>query len=156
MRTTKQKITITLSVLLVFFVIASATFYYYRDELLQKAIAQVTKKLDTKYNSVFTLKEAHFEGISAVSMSEVSLVPRNQDTLFHVKKMETSVSLTNLMIGDVQLGSLKVNDGFVQLVKNENGKNYSAFLSSKGKKETTPSSERKDYAKIAYRLITKA
>src|SRR6478752_332970 len=153
-RTPKRRITITLSILLVLFVIAGATFYYYRNELLQKALVQVTQKLDKKYNSVFTLKEAHFEGISGVSMSEVTLVPRNQDTLFHVKKMETSISLLNLMIGDVQLGSLKMKDGFVQLVKNENGKNYSAFLSSKNKKESTD--ERKNYAKIAYRLISKA
>jgi len=154
MRITKQKITITLSILLVLFVIAGAIFYNYRNELLQKALVAVTQKLDKKYNSVFTVKEAHFEGISGVSMTEVALVPKNQDTLFYVKKMETSVSLLNLMIGDVQLGSLKINDGFVQLVKNENGKNYSAFLSSKDTTET--SNERKNYAKIAYHLISKA
>ena len=109
----KRRITIIISILLILFVAAGATFYYYRNELLQKALAEVTKKLDSKYNSIFTVKEAHFEGMSAVSLSEVTLVPRNQDTLFHVKKMETSVSLLNLMVGDVQLGSLKVNDGFV-------------------------------------------
>jgi hypothetical protein len=59
-----------------------------------------------------------------------------------------------LLIGDVQLGTLEIKNGFVQLVKNENGKNFEAFL--KKDIDTTKATEKRDYAERAYHLISKA
>jgi len=41
--------------------------------------------------------------------------------------MKTSVSFWHLLVGDVQLGTLEIKNGFVQLVKNENGKILKLF-----------------------------
>ena len=42
--------------------------------------------------------------------------------------MKTSVSFWHLLIGDVQLGTLEIKNGYVQLTKKGNVKNFQAFI----------------------------
>jgi hypothetical protein len=37
------------------------------------------------YNSTFTVKNASFDGLSGLNLSEITLVPKNADTLFKIK-----------------------------------------------------------------------
>jgi len=83
--------------------------------------------MERDYDSTFSVKKAAFVGISGLSLSEVVLAPKNVDTLFSIQNMKTSVSLWHLLLGDIQLGTLEVSNGFVQLVKNEKGRNFDAF-----------------------------
>lgn len=59
-----------------------------------------------------------------------------------------------LFTGDIQLGTLKINNGYVQLTKKGNIKNFAAFL----KKDSTAvhSDDKKNYADFVYRIITTA
>jgi hypothetical protein len=61
--------------------------------------------------------------------------------------------LWQLLTGDVQLGTLEVQNGFVQLVKKGKSRNFDAFL----KKIPPPKKQikKRDYADFAYALITK-
>ncbi|PHK20148.1 glycosyl transferase, partial [Nostoc linckia z15] len=130
-------------------------FYIFRNTLLKKAIARVEQKMATEYHSTFKVKEATFNGLSGISMKEVLLVPHNADTLLSIREMSTSVNLGRLLTGDVQLGTLVMKDGFVQLVKNENGSNFSAFL-KKNQEEDTAADDDTNYARRAYRLLNRA
>jgi hypothetical protein len=67
--------------------------------------------------------------------------------------MKTSVNLWRLLVGDVQLGTLEIQNGYVQLVKNKKGSNFDAFL--KKDEATTETNEKRDYAKVAYNIISK-
>lgn len=154
MRSRKQKIILALKIVIVFFTLLLIAFFVFRNALLQEAIGKITTKLDTQYNCKFAVKEASFDGITGVNLSEIVLVPKNADTLFSIQKMKTSVSFWHLLLGDVQLGTLEIKNGFVQLVKNENGKNFEAFL--KKETDTTKNTEKRDYAEWAYHLISKA
>lgn len=157
MRTRKQKIILSVKIIAVIFTLLIIAFFVFRNMLLQEAITKASNKLDKEYNSTFSVKEASFEGFSGVSLSEISLVPKNADTIFKIQKMRTSVNFWKLLIGDVQLGTLEIKNGFVQLVKNEKGKNFEAFL--RKEKDSTASklpSEKRDYAELAYRIISKA
>lgn len=154
MRSRKQKIILALKIVIVFFTLLLIAFFVFRNALLQEAIGKITTKLDTQYDCKFAVKEASFDGITGVNLSEIVLVPKNADTLFSIQKMKTSVSFWHLLLGDVQLGTLEIKNGFVQLVKNENGKNFEAFL--KKDIDTTKAKEKRDYAEWAYHLISKA
>lgn len=151
----KKKIKLTLKIIAVVFVLLLSLFFVFRNSLLQEAIAKVTIKLDKEYNSTFSVKEASFDGFTGITMTELVLVPKNADTIFHIQKLKTSVSFWNLLIGNVQLGTLEVKNGYVQLIKNEKGKNFQAFLKNKTDKVETVSDTKKDYAKITYALISK-
>ena len=149
----KQKIFKALKILAVVVILFCIGLYSFRNSLLKQAIAKVTHKMAVDYNSDFSIKEASFDGLSAIKFTNVILVPKNADTLFNIKKIETTISLSNLLIGDVQLGTLKINDGYIQLFKKGKVRNFDAFLRKNDTEEE--SDEKRNYANFAYRLISK-
>jgi len=153
MKFPKQKIFKALKILAVVFILLCIALYSFRNSLLKQAIAKVTHKMAVDYNSDFSIKEASFDGLSGVKLTDIVLVPKNADTLFNIKKVETTISLSNLLIGDVQLGTLKINDGYIQLVKKGKIRNFDAFLKKKNTEEK--SDEKRKYADVAYSIITK-
>jgi hypothetical protein len=153
MRTRKQKIILAVKIITATFLAIIIAVFVFRNALLKQTIAKVSFKMASEYNSTFTVKKASFVGFSGLSFSEIILVPKNADTLFNIHKMKTSVNLWRLLLGDVQLGTLEIKNGYVQLVKNKKGRNFDAFL--KKDKTTTSSNEKRDYAKVAYRIISK-
>jgi hypothetical protein len=153
MRTRKQKIILAVKIITATFLVLIIALFVFRNEVLKQTIAKVSFKMASEYNSTFTVKKASFVGFSGLSFSEIILVPKNADTLFNIHKMKTSVNLWRLLVGDIQLGTLEIENGYVQLVKNKKGRNFDAFL--KKDENTTSSNEKRDYAKVAYRLISK-
>lgn len=158
----KKTLVTTLKVIGVFFVLLVIVFFAFRNMLLHRAIDKVTAKIKTDYSSTFSVEEASFKGLAGVEMTRVMLVPENADTLFSIEHLNASISFWYALIGDVRLKNLEVKDGFVQLVKKEQGSNFDVFLSHsndstvKTKIETkVETSGKTNYAKIAYRLISK-
>jgi hypothetical protein len=152
MRTRKQKIVITAKVLSAFFVLLLILMIVFRDALLQKAITHITHKLDREYDSSFSIKKATFKGLTCVQLEDIILVPHKADTLFSIQNIKASVSFWYLFTGTIQLESLEIDHGFLQLVKNENGRNFDAFLP---KKDTVDTGEKPNYAKLVYRILNK-
>ena len=129
-------------------------FYSYRQELLQKAITKATQKLQIEYNAELHLQNAHFDGFTAIAVENVSLVPKNGDTLFKIQKCRTSVSFWRLFVGKIQLGSLEAKNGFVQFIKTENGSNFAEFINKKKSDKNTETVSKRNYAETAYRVIS--
>jgi len=158
MRTRKQKIFLAGKIIAAIFVLLILLFFVFRNTILEKAIAKVSDKMNREYNSDFSVKEAHFEGITGVDLTEIVLVPRNADTIFKINKMRTSVSFWHILVGKLQLGTLEVKDGFVQLTEDQNGKNFAAFI--KKDKDSLKSNDlpkaKRDYAEFAHNIISKA
>ncbi|KIA86842.1 transglycosylase domain-containing protein [Flavobacterium sp. AED] len=154
MKTGKQKIILATKILCVVFVALIVAFYIFRDAVLQQTIAKVSNEMEVDYNSTFSVKKASFDGISGVNLSDVVLAPKNADTLFKIQKLKTSVNIWQLLVGNVQLGTLEIKNGFVQLVKKGKVRNFDAFL--KKDKQTEIGNEKRDYAQFAYRIISKA
>ncbi|RTY88184.1 biosynthetic peptidoglycan transglycosylase [Flavobacterium sp. RSP15] len=153
MKTQKQNIILATKILFVLFTTIIIAFYLFRDAVLQQTIAKVSHEMKMDYNSTFTIKKASFEGLSGLNLTEIILVPKNADTLFKIKKLKTSVNLWHLTTGDLQLGTLEVQNGFIQLVKKGKKGNYDAFL--KRDNQTPVQNEKRDYAQFAYRIISK-
>jgi hypothetical protein len=153
MRTQKQKIVLATKIVVLTFLALIIALFVFRNEVLQQTIAKTSFKMATEYNSTFSIKKANFVGISGLSFSEIILVPKNADTLFSIRKMKTSVNLWRLLLGDIQLGTLEIDKGYVQLVKNKKGSNFDAFL--KKDKTETSSNTKRDYADFGYSIISK-
>ena len=153
MRTKKQKALLFLKFLAVFIALSFVMLFVFRETLLEKAIAKIENKLATEYQTKLTIEKAQFDGLSGIELQKINLVPNQADTLLSVEKIKTKINLLKLIIGTVQLGGLEMNNGFVQLVKNKNGRNFDAFI--KRNKSDTSTSENRNYAKTAYRLLSK-
>ena len=153
MRTGKQKIIFAVNILFVLFAVLIITFYVFRDAVLKQTVAKVTHEMKTEFNSTFSVKKAAFDGLSGLNLTEITIVPKNADTLFKIQKLKTSINLWRLITGDLQLGTLEIKNGFVQLVKKGKVSNYDAFL--KKDNQEIISDEKKNYAQSSYRLISK-
>jgi uncharacterized protein involved in outer membrane biogenesis len=152
-RTRKQKLLLSAKIFGALLVLGIALVFVFRESLLQQAIAKISRKMDTDYDCRFTIKTAQFEGLSGVAFEDVCLSPKHADTLFRVQSIKARINFWRLFTGDVQLGSLEAKNGFMQLVRNENGRNFDAFLK---KKDTVDTGEKTNYARTAYRLLHRA
>ncbi|CAN1574748.1 Glycosyl transferase, family 51 [Flavobacteriaceae bacterium] len=153
MRTNKQKLLLASKILGIVIVVLLIGFLAFRNELLNQAIDKVSTTMKLEYNSEFAIKKASFDGISGIELNEITLAPKNLDTIFKIQKIKTTVNLWKLLIGDVQLGTLEIKNGYVQLTKKGKIKNFGAFL--KKDKNEPKSTKKRDYAEFAYRIISK-
>ncbi len=153
----KRRLKRGLLVFAALFVMLIAGYFAFRNVVLRKIIEKAQAKVETDYNSNFTVESAKFRGISGVEMENVLLIPKNADTLFSMQSIKTDVDLLNLLIGKVQIEKMEIGDGFVRLVKTGTTKNFDAFL--KSKKDSTEIkaeiSEKRNYSRTAYRMLTR-
>ncbi len=126
--------------------------FSFRNTILNKVIRQVDYQFERDYQCNVTIQKAEFHGLTNVEFQHIALVPKNADTLVHINELKTGVSFWKLLIGDIQLGKLEINKGFVQLVKTKNGSNYDAFLRSKKEKDSTAEV---NYAKLLNRITSR-
>lgn len=153
MRTRKQWFFLILKIALVLFVLAIGSIYFFRDTILQQVVQKVEHKFKSDYNTSFSVGKAKFIGASSITLDNILIVPFEKDTLLSVEKITTEISLLQILTGDVQLKNLEMKNGFIQLVKNEKGRNFDAFLKKDKNEETT--TEKRNYAKLANRILTK-
>lgn len=145
-----------LKIVVIIIILSVASFFAFRNMALDKAITKINNKMKTDYNSTFTVRSAKFSGLSNIEMEGITLVPKNADTLLLVKELKTSISLAHLLTGEIQLGTLEMKNGYVQLVKNANGRNFDAFLKNRNKEEEEDMNDGANYADRAYRILNKA
>ena len=153
MKNKKKKIFLFITIPLLILIITGSAFFVFRDSILKKVITKATSKIEKDYDSNFTVRAANFEGFSGISLTDVTLTPKNADTLFNIHKMRTSVNIWQLLLGEVQLGTLEIKTGFVQLTQKGDRKNFEAFLKKDNKE--SKNNDKKDYAAFAYRIISK-
>jgi hypothetical protein len=153
MRTRKQKIILGIKISVAIVVIAVIGIFSFREALLQQIITKTAHKMKVDYDSHFLVEEASFNGLSGVQFTHVTLVPNHADTLFNIHKIKTSVNLWKLLVGDIQLGTLEIKNGYIQLTKKGKIKNFEAFL--KRNKDEEKSTDKRDYASFAYRILSR-
>ena len=152
MKSKKQILFLVFKIVGVVVLLAIVFFFSFRNALLQKAIAKIDAKCQTEYQCAFHVKKAKFQGLSQLELQEVSLVPQELDTLFYIKSLQTSVSVWQLFLGNIQVEKLKLEKGYLQLVKDKRGRNFDAFLKSKSSQKTNQSL---DYAQLSYKILSK-
>lgn len=153
MRTKKQWFFLVLKIVIVLLLLLIGSIYYFRDTILQQVLQKTEHKFQTDYNTSFTVGKAKFVGTTSVTLENIHLVPAQKDTLLSVQKITTEISLLQILTGNLQLKNLEMQNGYIQLVNNENGRNFDAFLKKDASEET--SSEKRNYAKLANRILTR-
>ena len=153
MRTRKQKIILAAKITVVTLASIIIGYFAFRNFILKQVINTISSKMEINYDCKLLVKDASFVGVSGLKIANIVLVPKEADTLFNIQKMETSVGLWHLLIGEIQLGTLEIKNGYVQLVKNKKGRNFDAFLKRNDEEQAV--SEKRNYAKFTYRIISK-
>ena len=149
MKLKKQKVLLVLKIVGAILLLGIVLLFAFRNTLLEKVIHRIDSKLERDYQCHFTIEKAEFHGLTNLEFQHISLVPKQADTLLCIDELKTSVNFWKLLVGDIQLGKLEINKGFIQLVKTKNGSNFDAFLRSK--KEKSDNNE-VNYAKLLNRI----
>jgi Transglycosylase len=152
MRTKKQKIFLYLKLFLLAFFLGVVALFVFRNSILENVISKIDTKLDHEYQCNFSIEKAEFIGLSNLEFQKITLVPKDADTLVSIDNLKTSVNFWQLFVGNVQLGKLEVNRGYIQLVKNKKGRNFDVFL--KNNDEENSKNDKPSYAKLAYRILS--
>lgn len=145
MKTNKQKAHFFFKISGLVILLGILFIFAFRNTLLNKIIYKIDSKLERDYKCSLKIQKAEFYGLTNLEFQHITLVPKDADTLICIDELKTSVNFWKLLIGDIQLGKLEINKGYIQLVKTKNGSNFDVFLRSK--KEKSNNSE-VNYAKF--------
>src|SRR5947209_3884018 len=98
--------------------------YSKRETFLQKEITRAVTKAKKDYNLDVKIGSAHFVGLSTVSLSDITIVPAQRDSLLSIKKFQVSVRLMPLILGDVKLSEVVMDNGHLNLTSINKVKNF--------------------------------
>jgi hypothetical protein len=155
-KTIKQKAILAVKIAGILVVLLIISYFAFRNAVLHQVIAKIQDKTQADYNSTFSVKESAFRGIGGIDIKGVTLVPNNADTIFRIESIKTDVNLLQLLFGKVQLETVELKNGFVQLVEKGREKNIDAFLKSKKDTLHIEISDKKDYARKTYNILSRA
>ena len=122
---------IVLVSLIIVFLISGYVAYTKREALLQKVIYKAKAKAKDEYNLDVKIGSAHFTGFSRIAFTDISIVPRNRDSLLNIKKLDIDVKLMPLIIGDIKLADVNLENGFLNLTIIKGVKNFDFLFRKK-------------------------
>lgn len=122
-----------------------------REALLQKEIAKAKEKAKKDYNLNVNIGSAHFTGLATVSLSDITVVPDQRDSLLSIKKFEVSIKVIPFILGNVKFADVVLDNGHLNLTDVKGIKNFDFLL--KKKKDTTEKKERADLSVLANNLM---
>lgn len=140
-----------LGIFLLLSVIAGSIAYSKREALLKTMMAKAIAKADKDYGLDIKIAEAGFSGLSTVHMKNISVVPKDRDTLSTIDDFTVGVKLFPLIFGDVKLSEINLNSGKLNIVFRDSLSNLDFFL--KRKKKDTEKKTKSDMADLAHNLL---
>lgn len=153
----KKRILIGAGVVLGLFLILLISAFAFRSRLLSYTVNRVVEKVESRYPVDFNINKAEFNGLTSVVLSDITMVPHGQDTLFRTDSVHASIGFRSLFKGRIVLRSLDVSNGYLTAVKNGDRNNFSFLLKKDGAQpaDTTASGGR-NYGALLNRLLETA
>jgi len=138
--------------LLVILIVLGSIAYSKREALLKQMIAKAIKKADTQYGLDVKIEKAGFNGLSSVYMKNVTVVPKDRDTLVTVNDLTIGVKLFPLLFGNVKLAEIGLNTGKLNIVLKDSLTNLDFILKRK-KKDKTDNQSKLDLSELAHDIM---
>ncbi len=132
--------------------IGSVVAFSKREALLNTAINKAINKADKEYDLILKIESVGFAGLSTVSFKNITVVPRGKDSLARIINFRVGVKLFPLIFGDIKLSEIKLERGFINLVKKDSLSNFD-FLFRKKNKDVTEENTEMDLGKLTNNLI---
>ncbi|MBD1398774.1 transglycosylase domain-containing protein [Pontibacter sp. JH31] len=153
----KKRLLIGAGVLLGLFLLLIVSLFVFRSRLLNYTINRVVEKVESRYPVDFTIGEAGFTDLTSVVLSDITMVPHGQDTLFRTDSVHAKVGLGSLFRGRIVLRELKVANGYLTAIKDGGRDNFSFLLKSDETQpvDTTAKSSR-NYGELLNRILETA
>ncbi|WP_432713129.1 transglycosylase domain-containing protein [Pedobacter sp.] len=141
-----------LGVFLTLFIAVAAVAYSKRAALLKTMVAKAITKADKSYGLQVKIGSAGFNGLSTVHMTNISVVPKDRDTLSTIEDLSIGIKLFPLLFGDVKLSDMTLHNGSITVVSRDSLTNLDFILKRK-KKDSTENKGKLDLADLAENLL---
>ncbi|MCX3264425.1 transglycosylase domain-containing protein [Pedobacter agri] len=141
-----------LGVFLIICIALGAVAYSKREALLKKMVAKAISKANKDYGLDVKIGSAGFTGMSTVKMTNISVVPKDRDTLSNISELSVGVKLFPLIFGNVKLAEVELSNGFVSVVFRDSTSNIDFILKRK-KKDSTENTGKANLPEIANNLL---
>ena len=141
-----------LGVFLLLFVSLGAIAYSKREALLRNIMAKAILKAKKEYGLNVSIGRAGFSGLSTVSMENISVVPKDRDTLTSIHDLTVSIKILPLLFGHIKLSEIKLNDGKLNIVVRDTLTNLDFILKRKSKDSST-TKNKVDLSELASNLL---
>lgn len=141
-----------LGVFLIICIALGAVAYSKREALLKKMVAKAISKANKDYGLDVKIGSAGFTGMSTVKMTNISVVPKDRDTLSNISELSVGVKLFPLIFGNVKLAEVELSNGFVNVVFRDSTSNIDFILKRK-KKDSTENTGKANLPEIANNLL---
>lgn len=148
----KKKIKIISITILATTILCMVLAFVFKDNILQYGIKKVQNKFKNQYQTDLQIGKAELKGLSELELKNIYLIPNKADTLVAIQTFKTKIDVLEIITGTIQVNNLEIKNGFIQLVKNKNGRNFDTFLK---RDPNEKGASTKNYAKTAYRLLSK-
>jgi len=142
-----------LGVFLILFVSVGVYAYSKREALLKKMVAKAIAKADKDYGLEVKIGSAGFSGLSSVHMQNISVVPKDRDTLTTINDITVGVKLFPLLFGNVKLSEINLNEGMLNIVLKDSLTNLDFILKRKKKDSVTNTSKKTTLSDLANNLV---
>lgn len=141
-----------LGIFLLLLIVGGVIAYTKREALLTKMMTKAIAKAENDYGLDVKIDEYGFNGLSTVHMKNISVVPKDRDTLTTINDMTIGVKLFPLIFGDVKLSEIKLNVGKLNVVFRDSLSNLDFILKRK-KKDSTENKTKTGLADLAHDLL---
>jgi len=141
-----------MGMIMVILIIAGFIAYSKREALLNKMMAKAIAKADQDFGLDVKIGTYGFSGLSNVHMTEVSVVPKDRDTLTTISDLTIGVKLWPLIFGDVKLAEIQLNSGSLNVVFKDSVSNLDFILKRK-KKQNEDKKDKVDLSELAHNLL---
>ncbi len=141
-----------LGIFFLLLIIIGTIAYNKREALLKKMMAKAIDKADKDYGLDVKIAEYGFNGLSTVHMKNISVVPKDRDTLSTISDITIGVKLFPLIFGDVKLSEIDLHTGKLNIVFRDTLSNLDFFLKKK-KKDDTEKKTKTDLSNLAHDLL---
>lgn len=155
----KNKILIWVGGVLAFVVLLFVLLFAFRSRLLNYTIERVIAKVENRYPVDFKIGNAEFVDWTSVVLSDISLVPLKQDTLFVTDSVHATVGFRSLFKGRIVFKRLVVNDSYLTAVKKGEVTNFDFLLKKDEEAPEQPADTTgtgRNYGQLLNRLLETA
>lgn len=141
-----------LGIFILVLIILGIVAYNKREALLEKVMAKAIAKAEKDYGLEVKISEYGFSGLRTVHMKEISVVPKDRDTLTTIADMTIGVKLFPLIFGDVKLSEIDLNAGKLNIVLRDSLSNLD-FLLKRKKKDNPEQKSKTGLGNLAHNLL---
>lgn len=135
------------------FAVMMILFFISRNFFLHKAFDGAAKRLKEQFQTDVSVSEIHFTGISGITLTNLVLIPEQQDTLLTIDSMYVRPSLLRLLIGKIRLKEAGIFNSSLSLICRDSSCNFKTFFLRRAN-ESDKNQAEKNYAARLNHFVT--